>query len=270
MFVKLYILLSIILDALFVYFNVDGKFTVWDIIIPILFLVATFISFIVLHVLFVYICSLFINKNKYCEKPSKFCKFWMDKTINLLFDVFRIKVIVDGIEKLPTDRRFLFVSNHRSNFDPLICIDKLSKYNIAFISKPENFKLPIVGQFISRCCFLAIDRENARNAMKTIHKATDYVKNDIVSMAVYPEGTRSKTGELLDFKDGVFYIAKKVPCPIVVSTVKNTENAFKHIIIKQTKVYLNIIDIIEPEEFVEMTTHEISNKVKEMMIQNLK
>lgn len=261
--------MSLIFDAVIVYFNCDEVFNAWDIVTPILLFVIIFISLVIIHILFCVVLSLFVDKNKTREKPDRLFKFLMEKTLELIFNIFRVKIIANGLEKIPGDRRFLFVSNHRSNFDPMVTIVKLSKYNMAFISKPENFKLPLVGQFINKCCFLPIDRENARNAMRTIHKATDYVKNDVVSMGVYPEGTRSKTGELLEFKDGVFYIAKKSNSPIVVAVVRNTENAFKHVLVKQTKVYIEILGVIEPEDFAELTTHEISEKVRDLMLKSL-
>lgn len=98
------------------------------------------------------------------------------------------------MEKLPKNERFLLVCNHRSKFDPILTWYVLRDYNLAFISKPENFR---------RCCFMAIDRENPRNALKTIHQAAELIKQNEVSVAVYPEGTRSKTCELLPFHNGI-------------------------------------------------------------------
>ena len=103
----------------------------------------------------------------------------------------------------------MFVGNHRSNFDPIIEWLVLKPWDIAFISKGENFKIPFFGRIIRKCCFMPIDRENPRKALRTINKASDLLQSGEVSIGVYPEGTRSKTGELLPFHDGVFHIAKK-------------------------------------------------------------
>lgn len=269
LFVKIYLILALLADAVIVGLKSYSGFGIADFIIPIILYIGIYLGLIVLHIVITLIMSLFIDPDNPCEKPNRFCKFWVDKTIELLFTTGGLRIKVNGIEKIPTDRRFLLVSNHRSNLDPMVCMMKLSRYNIAFISKPENFRIPIAGRFISRCCFMPIDRENARNAMRTIHKATDYIKNDIVSVGVYPEGTRSKTGELLEFKDGVFYIAKKAPCPIVVITVRNTEKAHKNFPFKPTKIIINVVDVIEPEDFAELSTHEISDKVRVMIFEDL-
>lgn len=268
MFIKLFAVLAVLIETLLCLFcNIlDGWKDFW---IPIVMALGLFVGIIVLYVLFLVVVSLFLNKNKPCDRPSMFCKFFVDHTVDSALKFLRVKVELKGIEKIPTDRRFLLVSNHRSGLDPFVCISQLMEYNVAFVSKPENFKLPIVGRFVSRCCYMTIDRENARNAMKTLHKATDYVKNDTVSVGIYPEGTRSKSGELLEFKDGVFYVAKKAPCPVVVITVQNTENILKNFPFKGTRVKLDVLSVLYPEDFETKSTHEISDEVRQMMYENL-
>ena len=126
----------------------------------------------------------------------------------------RIKVHTTGMEKVPQGERLLFVGNHRSKFDPIITWYLFRKWDIAFLSKKENFRVPIFGRIIRKCCFLAIDRENPREALKTVNKAAGLLENGTVSIGVYPEGTRSRTGELLPFHNGVLKIAQKAGAPI--------------------------------------------------------
>ena len=96
-----------------------------------------------------------------------------------------------GLEKLPKEGRFLFVCNHRSLFDPLMVMGYLADWNIAFISKPSNMRIPLAGDLAYAAGFLAIDRENDRAALKTILTAADYMKRDLCSIGIYPEGTRT-------------------------------------------------------------------------------
>ncbi len=269
MFAKLYLLLSVVIDALLCIFI--GLIDSWvDFWIPLVLMPAIYIVLLILHLLFVGIVALFVDKKKPVEKPDRFFKFWVDKTMELLLCLTRVKVNISGIEKIQSDRRFLLVSNHLSMFDPITAITAFAKYDVIFVSKPENFKIPVASQFMHKSGFLAIDRENARNAMKTIHKATDFVKEDIASVCIYPEGTRSQNGELLEFKDGVFYICKKSPCPLAIMTVKNTEKVLKNFPFKSTTVYINIVKVMEPQEFAEKSTHELSDEVRSIMAENLK
>ena len=267
MFCKLYLGLAVLLDALVSVFTVDSWLDFW---IPIVLIPAFFIGFIILHLLFVSIVAIFIDIKKPVENPNRFFRWWVDHTMVLLLSLMRVKLNVSGIEKIPTDRRFLMVSNHRSGFDPIVSIVAFMKFGIIYISKPENFKIPVAAQFIHKSGFLAIDRENARNAMKTIHKATDYVKEDKASVCIYPEGTRSKNGELLEFKDGVFYVCKKAPCPVVAITVQNTENVLKNFPFKKTEININVLTVLEPDCFADKSTHELSEEVRSLMQESLK
>lgn len=63
----------------------------------------------------------------------------------------------------------------------------MKERNLAFVSKAENFQIPIFGRIIRRCCFMAIDRENPRNALLTIEKAAKLIASDEVSIGIYPE-----------------------------------------------------------------------------------
>ncbi len=270
MFAKIYLTLAFIIDVLLTILCFSGNFTYLTVLTPIVLYIPIYLALFLLHILVTFIISLFLNKNKVRLKPNKFLRFWVDYTVEWLLSLLNVKIEVIGQEKLPKNTRFLLVSNHASGIDPLVCMAKLKEYNISFVAKPEIFKIPMVAPFLAACCFMTIDRENARKAMKTIHLATDYIKNNAVSVGIYPEGTRSKTGELQEFKDGVFYIAKKAPCPVVVSTVIGTDKFKKNTPFKQTKVKINIIDVIYPQDFSELSTHDISEKIHGIMSENLK
>lgn len=163
--------------------------------------------------------------------------------------LLHIHIHVDGMEKLPKDGRFLLVCNHRSNFDPILTWQVMKERNLAFVSKAENFQIPIFGRIIRRCCFMAIDRENPRNALLTIEKAAKLISSDEVSIGIYPEGTRSKECVLLPFHNGVFKIAQKASVPIVVASIQGTEQIHKNWYRRRSDVQFRIIETI-PTEFV--------------------
>ncbi len=266
--IKIMAILVILAESFICLFSglIDGISDWW---IPLALLPLLIIGVLVLYFLFLTVVAIFINKKKFCERPNPLCKFMIDITAEAFIQILNVEVEFNGKEKIPTDRRFLLVSNHRSAGDPFVLVPQIREYGAAFISKPENFKIPWAGEFAHQSCYLPIDRENARNAMKTLRQATDYIKNDVVSIVLYPEGTRSKTGELLEFKDGTFYVAKRAECPIVVLAVRNTEKVFKNLLKPRLKVQMDVLDVIEPETFADKTTHEISDQVRSTMLEFL-
>lgn len=268
MLIKIIAVLAVLIETLLCLFTdiVSGWADFW---IPIVLFLGLTVGIFVVYLLVLAVISLFISQKKPCTKPHKFFITNINLVAELVLWFLRVKVNFNNIEKIPTDRKFLLVSNHRSMIDAFVLVDMLKNFSVSFISKPENFKLPLIGVFMHKSGFLAIDRENARNAMKTIHKATDFVKNDVASVVVYPEGTRSKTGELLEFKDGVFYICKKAKCPVVVTTTDNADKVMKRFPFKSTVINVDVLAVLEPETFEDKTTHQISDGVRNMMLNNL-
>ena len=158
-----------------------------------LYVVFALLALLLMYLLFIGVCCLLVNPEKEYEKNSPFYRFLLESATAVAIKLLRIRVHISGIEKIPKDEKVLFVCNHRSNYDPLITWCALNKWKIAFVSKPENFKVPFFGRIIRKCCFLPIDRENPRKAIVTINKAAKLLKKQEVSIGIYPEGTRSKT-----------------------------------------------------------------------------
>ena len=227
------------------------------------------ISLVIGYVLFLLIVTVFVPNKEY-DKVSRFYRCLLDFTLSLILKVFRVKVRVKNKQLIDdVKERFLLVSNHRSNYDPLVTYYAFKDKGMAFVSKPENFKIPIAGKVLRKCCFLSIDRVNPRNAIRTLRKASDLVKNDVVSMGIYPEGTRSKEGNLLEFHDGVFKIAQNANVPIVVITVENTENIVKRKFLGKIFAEIEVLEVIDKETVSSKTTHELSAIVRESMLKNL-
>ncbi len=131
------------------------------------------------------------------------------------------RVRVEGTEKLPTDTPFLLVSNHLALLDPLVTMAALRGWELPFVSKPENFRIPIAGPIMKNAGFLPIDRENPRNAVATIKQAAANITTRKLNMGIYPEGTRNKNAEgLLTFHNGSLKIATTAKCPLVVATLR--------------------------------------------------
>ena len=222
-----------------------------------------------LYIAFLFVVSLFV-KNKDYEKESKFYRFLLDSSTKRVLKFLRIRVHTEGIDSIP-EGKLLFVENHRSNYDPIITWYVFKKYHLAFLSKKENFSIPIFGRFIRACCFMSIDRKNIRNAVPTIVKASELLKNDEVSIAVYPEGTRSKECTLLPFHNCMFKIAQMAEKPIVVLTIEGTDKIFRNIKrLKPSDVYLKVVDVIPTERVIALRSCELSDEIRNKMEENLR
>lgn len=228
------------------------------------------LAVLLLYICFLAICSLCVDPKKEYEKNSRFYRTLLYSASAAALKVLRIRVHTSGLEKIPQDQKLMFVGNHRSNFDPIIEWLVLKPWDIAFISKGENFKIPFFGRIIRKCCFMPIDRENPRKALGTINKASDLLQSGEVSIGVYPEGTRSKTGELLPFRDGVFRIAKKAGTPIAVISIRGTEQIHKNVLRRHSDVYLDIVQVIPASDVENGTTHTIGAEIRNMLLDSIK
>lgn len=148
-----------------------------------------------------------------CEKDAndyvfKLYRKWADFTVKIV----GINIEVYGIENIPKET-CVFMCNHTSILDVPILIKSINR-NLGFISKKEVLKTPIIGYWLNKGKNVPLDRENPREGMKAISKGVQNLKEGF-SMVIFPEGTRSKTGELLQFKKGSLKLATKSKAPIV-------------------------------------------------------
>ena len=198
------------------------------------------------------------------EKPRRLSRWICAATAQWLCGYAGVRPHLSGLEKLP-EGPFLFVSNHRSMFDPLIVMGWLDKYHISFVSKPSNLEIPIAGITARHVGFLAIDRENNREALKTILQAADYLRRGVCSIGIYPEGTRSKSREMLPFHAGSFKIAQKAGVPVAVACTRGTENAKKRLFLRPTPAYLEILEVIDAERAKAMSTNELAEEARRLI-----
>lgn len=216
------------------------------------------------------VSAFLVDTRRLYDKDSRYYRFLLYYCSVFTYITARIRIETEGEELIPKEKPFLLIANHRSNFDPITSWVVLRhRTNITFISKPENFKIPLFGRIIRRCCFIPIDRENPRNAKATIDRAAELMKNDNCSIGVYPEGTRSKTGELLPFHNMVFRIAKQAQVPILVAVMENTEKIRKNFPLRSTKIKLKYIDLIPVETVMESKTLQLSQRVRDNMLKAL-
>lgn len=203
------------------------------------------------------------------EKPSKFWQWTFGEIAEMVQTVMNIKVELTGTEKLPSDGRYLLVCNHRSLFDPVTMAAVFKNEKYIFISKPSNFKIPIAGKVMHKCCCMALNREDNREALTTIKRAQEFIRNDVASVVIYPEGTRNQADELLPFHAGSFKIAQKTGVPVVAVAVSNTDLVKKNFPFKRTRVGITIADVIDSEYVKTHTTKETAQLAQTIIQERL-
>ena len=232
--------------------------------------VGCFLGLIVLGFLIVWIMSEVVDLSVPQERMDPFYRKVMYLLIDFVIDFMRIHVKTEGLEKTPKEGRYLLVCNHLNDVDPPLLMKFFPQQEIAFISKRENEKKFILGKFMHRLYCQSINRENDREALKTIINCINILKEDKASVGVFPEGWCSLDFKLHPFRPGVFKIAQKANVPIVVCTVRNTQTVFGNMKkLKPSFVELHLVDVIPAEELKGQTTVDIANRVHKLMADDL-
>ena len=132
--------------------------------------------------------------------------------VGLALSLAGIRYRVHGREQIPS-RAVVFCSNHESNVDPPVLFQALHR-RLHILFKAELKKLPILGKVMVAGGFVPVEREKKEASMASIDLAADSIRAGN-SFLIFPEGTRSRTSELLPFKKGGFIMAIKAQAPIV-------------------------------------------------------
>lgn len=175
------------------------------------------------------------------------------------------KVNVFGEEHIPKDIPVLFVSNHQSNFDIALFMSYIDKPK-GYIAKIEMNKIPILCKWMKHLHCVLMDRSNLRKSAEAITEGIKLLKNGY-SLVIFPEGTRSKSNKIGDFKAGSFKLATKAKVPIVPVTIKGSYKLMEqnNNMIKPAEVQMYIHPIIETSNLTKEEEDNLSTRVKNII-----
>jgi 1-acyl-sn-glycerol-3-phosphate acyltransferase len=131
-----------------------------------------------------------------------------------------VRVNMQGQEKISPGTTYVFLSNHRGNFDGPVLLHAIPRDWKALIKK-EMMRLPVLSLAMRQAQFVPIDRTNPKKARAAIEMGARLLREGH-SFIAFPEGTRSRDGRLGKFKKGVFIMAIRAQAPIIPVTIRNS------------------------------------------------
>jgi 1-acyl-sn-glycerol-3-phosphate acyltransferase len=180
------------------------------------------------------------------------------------------KVKVEGREKIDKKQAYIIIPNHQSMLD--IVFFNMLRHRLRWVSKIEIFRIPLVGQEMKMVKYIDLERGNKHSVIRMMEKSVISL-HDGISIVIFPEGTRSLTGEIGRFKTGAFQLAIKTDKPLLPVLIDGTGDLLpkKGIIFSRHRnVRLRVLDPVFPGQFGTGDHDELAARVQSMMEEALK
>lgn len=198
------------------------------------------------------------------NKSHKVANTWA----RMLLILTNTKVRVIGGENVLIQKPQIFMANHQSDFDILILLAHIPG-QFRWIVKKELFQIPVFGAAMKKAGYIEIDRQNHERAMISIEAAARKIREG-KSVMSFPEGTRSKDGNVKPFKQGMFHLAIKSGAPIVPISIIGANDIMpkRSLMIRPGTVTLVIDKPIDVNGYSIEKRHELIEKVRNVIIRN--
>ncbi len=253
--VFLFTLVGLEVATFFLTRNID---TIYRVLLMILILPVTFL-----------IVAIFINIS-YKLVANKDPKKWYTQTcirsaLKSAATIARVKIKVQGLHNIPKDQNYVVTANHKSYIDIPIHSYVFGD-NLAFVSKPSIFDLPIAGKWMRLMNCVALDRDSDREAAKAIMTGIKNIKNGY-NYVIFLEGGRldMTTSRMVDTKPGALKLASKPKVPIVPVSVDGNHKIGKRFPWRRTVVKVYIHPPIHYNEYNEMQPSELADKIMKIV-----
>lgn len=137
-------------------------------------------------------------------------------------EVLEVQLSVEQVsDELREDRGYVYMFNHQSHLDIPVLYATLPSPTIRFVAKTELFRIPLWGPALRQAEFIEVDRRDRAQAVEALGRAADLVREG-VSIAIAPEGSRSRDGRIQPLKRGGFHLAIGTGAPIVPVAIRGT------------------------------------------------
>jgi 1-acyl-sn-glycerol-3-phosphate acyltransferase len=171
----------------------------------------------------------------------------------------RARVEIEGLENINLNGPQILAANH-SGLHDILSLSAYLPIQFRWIAKKSLFRVPFMGWHMRRSGYIAIDRENPRDAAKSIMEAADEIRNGTNAIA-FPEGTRSRTGDLGGFHSGAFSLALRTGVPLVPVTL---DGSYRVIIPKTLQVNPGTVIRIKIDRPIDLSSWSRGDKRKLM------
>jgi len=177
---------------------------------------------------------------------------------------------VKGEEHLWEQRPAVFVFNHQSKADVVICAQLLRR-DIAGVGKKEIKKMPIIGKVLEMGGVVMIDRGDAKSAIKAMQPLVDVMKKEGKSVVLAPEGTRTISPKLTTFKKGAFHLAMQAGVPIVPIVIRNAGDVAPKgdFVYRPATVDVEVLPPVDTSSWTRETINEHVREVRNMFLKTL-
>ena len=241
----------------------------WLWVLPLSF-VGAFLVLLLLAFLFLLAVIGRLKPDATYEHDSRFYRTVTNLYISLIITLVGLKFETKGLEKRPKEGRFLLVSNHLHEIDPAILMHFFPKSQLAFVAKQEVMNMFLIGKLLPVLMGQLLNRENDREALKTILTCIRLLKEDEVSIGVFPEGGINELRKFKHLKPGVFKIAQKAKVPIVVCSLRGTHHVVGDLLkLKRSTVSVHVLEVLSTQWQEGKTTVEIADYVHSLIAADL-
>ncbi len=175
---------------------------------------------------------------------------------------------VYGAEKVPRDRNLIFASNHESWLD-IPVLFKVSPTFLYFIAKKELKKVPFIGWAIWASGMVFIDRSDRKKAMQSMREAGEKAKSQKKNIVAFPEGSRTRTGKINQFKRGTFIIAKQTNIEILPCAIKGAREVWpsERVLIRPGTIHVVFGEPISPMDHTDKSPEQFADFVQQKVIE---